>query len=346
MTDVSSSETTQKSIARLCALTLGVFIVYGMDGLGVPYGLQATVLTLLVLGSLFLSQRADKKLSVSDYPLYIGAVILGISFAVTTNALTLSVAFLSVFTAILLLHIKLASGIRPTTGAQFMWESIHLAGTSFGQLISRNNFFNIRSCHRITKVEIRGKYIKALLLAIPLLLLFHLLFASVNSEYSSFADAILSAIGEIIRFFLNIEFLWDLFRIFAYAYLTYALLILRFEPLTGRVGDWGLKESVHMVLGALVILFLIFSAFQSKLLFISPGSMPFKALSLYTQNGFWELLIAAVMLLSPLRAELRTCRTLGARRQEGSLYNLLKSSPPLHHADLHPRIVHRYYRAR
>lgn len=138
-------------------------------------------------------------------------------------------------------------------------------------------------------------------IAIPLLFFFHVFFVSINEAYELFMADFVQVIYDVIVFVFNIEFLWKSLIAVILGYFVFSLFQAAMQvqyvqkPYPDKSPTARAPLAMITILTLIVILFGIFSFFQTQTVFSDLSSLPFKDLSLYAQQGFWELIIIFAM---------------------------------------------------
>lgn len=263
--------------------------------LAAPSGVQATLCSLL-----FLICAAFRVLPLKDRSRRLWAILVfaglnSLAFALYSNQLVLMVAGLAVCFALAMLLIAGANnGELPPTGTEF-WRLLGVYFISYFQkLFSPSHlkaFFGPLSLKLSWRPE--RSTIRAIIVLVPVCFIFHLLFASINNDYDAFMSFILDRIWLVLRYIVDLELIWETV---IQAYLIHALLSVDLE---GQKPEAAAPRSgvirFTIVLIPVVLLFFVFSSFQGRFLLANLSSWPFKTLSLYTQQGFWELFFVAII---------------------------------------------------
>lgn len=285
--------------AKILGFVLGIVYVLCIGFGNWPQHAQVTIFSIAALFSLStLVYLRQKRLSI-EYRFLSSAFLLFAFFSsITSNHL---VIFFNQSTLLISFSLLLL----------FRFEHYHFPDTaqlfvkSFGNYILSyirglftheyvQHFFSIQLTPKINR-EQGTKWATAILACLPILLLFHFLFANVNSEYSEFMIAFFDPIWRFIKYLFEIDFIWKLFQIILSSYLFYVGLRIS-SPQKKTEQD---RSSQAWIAGIIIflsiILFAVFEVFQSKLLFFNFSQLPFKEVSLYVQKGFWELVAVALI---------------------------------------------------
>lgn len=285
---------------KILSFILGL-VYYNIVGFpNIPVFAQEAVFNLLFLFiTIYLLTNKGIKLIKGEYLLLAFGVLISIYFAITTNPLLVIVNYVSLtFLASLFLIALHTNNNLPKTGTEYLKGLYSYLRKSIISAISISTFISLisfkTSVFKTQKVN-RG-YLKGIIVALPLLAAFHILFSQINTDYKLFMDDILSYLWEIIKYIFNIDIIWTIGKILLLSHIFYSLL----SSQKGIQEDVSLKENspkevLKTVLGLVILLFLIFSAFQSKLIFLDFSKLAFIELSIYTQQGFWQLILVSVL---------------------------------------------------
>ncbi len=283
-------------VRNLCLL-LGLLDVtlIGFGAVGVNF--QASLFYVMFLAALWLLLWFRRiRLGVYGYGLWFLGLGLAIFFSVTTNILVVGVTyvvvtFLTTMLMLLLFENHLPQGpIQYVQGLYRYGEYIVSDGLSWQYL---KEFFAVKK--EGFRWKIKPDIVYGLLVAAPIVIVFHFLFSRVNVDYALFVSHALESIWKVIKFILDIDLLWILLQGLIEAYVLYVLFMVRHT----KENDQAIAEQlplviVKVVLAAVVGLFLLFSSFQTKLLFLDVFKLAFKEVSQYVQKGFLELLAVSV----------------------------------------------------
>ncbi len=129
--------------------------------------------------------------------------------------------------------------------------------------------------------------LRGVALAIFPLIIFHLLFSRVNEDYAAFMSVVIKEIFDP-----------ETWRIFIQSLLSGAFFYTFFTSRTSAERVTALlqierRRALAVMLVPVLVLFGLFALFQLNALIAASGLTVFKALSLYVQRGFWELISAA-----------------------------------------------------
>lgn len=284
-----------KGLSTLLGLIYAIFI--GILGFSFPQNLQLTIFGIGYISIIFyLSWRVKLKLNSIFYFLAGGGILLSIYSAVTTGPLLVPVNIFTLLFILSMLTMFVYKGSLPSSAADYVSSLL-----SFIKEGGKNLFNSdlIKAFFRFTKtpslsVKPKTSRVLGIFLAFPVLLIFHILFSMVNSQYSLFMNQIFEIIWEVIKFILDIEIFWILIKAIFNSYLFFVILSTTSNIQFERKPDGRTSEILGVTVFLSVILFAIFSFFQTQLLFVNYSSLPFKELSLYTQQGFWELVAISI----------------------------------------------------
>ncbi len=281
--------------ARICSLILGALYVFAKNPLELPCGVFATFwYSFLLLTFYVLRRKHIQPVPKSETAVLALGVLNCSSFFFTTNALILALNSLVVLFLVLIMAILLAEGAEfPFRSAHFVLGSLRTLGAASAHAFDSRT----RSAFRGSRFRLLIPWKRVLqrsILSILVLWFFHVFFADINDEYLTFASLVLSKIYHFLEYIFDVEFWLRCTLGVTLAYFLFALFTVRTTATPKCLAEWTLKDSMYTVVGAVVVLFFIFSTFQTKLLYSDVSKMSFKSLSLYTQQGFWSLLIVAV----------------------------------------------------
>jgi hypothetical protein len=283
-------------VYRSLAVVIGSFYIFGIGFMQIPVAFQLVILILMITGGLFICRvKNGDALHLIDYVLLGGSSIIGVTFGFNTNFYVVIIGIFTVIIGLTLAFLRLTASGNPlqSPGHSFS-ASMQLIGAVICNFFSEFSFTQfIGEHHSFPRIHVRPISIWGIIYSAPILIIFHLLFASVNEDYSNFVLNIAVSIWNILKIIINIDFIINIFQLFIVSYLTFTIFTTRFECLFGKNSSPSSREWVHLLIGSSICLFALFSSFQSKLLFINTSTIDFKTLSLYTQKGFWELLLAA-----------------------------------------------------
>lgn len=289
------------------AFLLGIFYT-GVVGFGnTPFGLQATLWTILFGGTtLLLLKLFHKPITRTHIALAIAGTILAIYGSITTNPLVspLNDGVTFVLVSLFLLTLFRGSGL-PTSAASY---TLSLASyLAFGfvdflyglltlRFVTMLKLLPVKKTLLVKKEKQSSQVWIGIAITIPVLVIFHILFAQINTEYAGFMKQILDQIWRIIKWIFDIDFIWFIIKTWFATYVLSVVFSLR-EPETKQEKEKRTEQlkTVMIVLVSTMALFALFSFFQGKLLFANIPAMAFKTLSTYTQEGFWQLIMVSII---------------------------------------------------
>lgn len=253
-------------------------------------GLTFFNVLLLVLLFLYYSSQSDKQ---SRLVKVVCGLTVGISlfFGVTTNPLMVNLNNMVVNLVVIWL---ILGNYREGNYQQTIFGFALTLGNYFldlGRFVFKKDSVR-RFWKDLTDIEMSWGWLKNTVVIISILTVFHLLFAQVNSDYQVFMKPFFDYIIRFLEYVLNLDIIWKLISSLILAYIYYGLISVK-QVTERQPISW--PRVLMSALGAVIVLFLIFSFFQSKLLFVNLFSLPFKSLSVYTQKGFWELLVVSFL---------------------------------------------------
>lgn len=289
---------TDLQIKRFGAVLLGIFQVCIVGFWDFPSNLQATIWFALSLSFLWILIR-NKKEKTFFRIMYFTGLCIAFFFFVTTNQLVVLFSRISIyFIHFLFLLYYYFDEKALASGTSFIAKCIAVVGLAIHTFFSQKTLalFVEPFISKGREFKIKREWFIGIMIAIPILLFFHALFSEVNSEYAVFIGKMFDAIEWVIRHIR--EYIWKASQIGLYSYLLFSFVSIPEDNLQIYEGEKRNEiinlNHISIVFTTVVILFIVFSFFQSKLLFINYQQLPFKELSLYTQKGFWELLCIAV----------------------------------------------------
>ncbi len=285
-----------KIYAWILGITYVVLIGFGQTGVN----FQATLFNLLFLFILFLNLRGAKfKLSPLIWFLFAADFLTAVYFGVTTNYLVSFWNQIICFLILWLLILACNKGQFPENATDFFWLSLHEArsiATNFFSWQSIKNFFTTSFS---VKNQAKGKanVMIGIFLSFPILVIFHILFSQINASYADFVWRFFKSFYDFLKFLWDINIVQLAIKITITSYWFFIFLSARLHCDEDHREKNILEiseEIAKTVFTLCALLFFLFSAFQSQMLFARFSQSAFKELSLYTQKGFWELLVAAV----------------------------------------------------
>ncbi len=297
---------------RHSAWVLGFVAAFSTGPYPFPVNLQATFVYAAVFVVLWLRVR-NHRTRFFDSPhvfLCIG-LLLALSFAFTTNTWVLIALYASVvFLGLDFVLRRFSASRRESAGGTF-FEAAVLAVSFFRMIFSRNTVTHFLSAPIPGDTGGEGKPPAARRIAVILIstaggiflgYIFHLLFASVNEDYARFMDAFMEWLWSVL--------LKDLLFAIVYSYLWFALFSAeRTKPHETQPRKFPVAAAVG-VLTAVIVVTGIFSIFQTKLIVVDVPELKFSDLSIYTQKGFLQLVIAILLgyciVLFAIHTKLRT----------------------------------------
>lgn len=277
------------------SLLFGLLAALSIEGLNFPQGVGAATLSIIALLSLCHALRKTKGTDAPPlwlYPVTVFTLIISASLAVNSNTLTISVSWLAIFHGVSLLWLTLAD--------------VELCGFTYPIALGRQirvlvkdmfNFSRFRSLFSplFRAPNISQEIRNGIVIAIPIVTVFHFFFVSINKEYSAFVDNIFFHLLSFLQFLIDLGVVTTLLTFILYALTLFNLL----NPTKTSLKQPTIRiiryEIITIVTGSLVLLFLIFSFFQGKIIFSDLAALCFEELSLYVESGFWELLAVGLL---------------------------------------------------
>lgn len=303
--DVYESELTLPShIGGLTNLVgLGMALVYtlAVSWQGWPSGLQVTLVTgAFVIGMVALTLTRGLARSWQWYGLMAVYLGLGGYAAITTNPLldTLNRVTLLGMTGLWLLF--LSSGQFPkhirevVQNLQVFLQALflHVVWERFWKQLFSLPAFPRKRGPTFSQPQWLG-----VVITLPILVVFHVLFAQANAEYGQFVNEVFREIWEFLEYIWSLDIIEIIIKTVLGSMLFTWLLSPRLDQ--GKVILTPAQRQVFIILEEVVVasaaLFGLFSFFQGKLLFLDFGKLSFKELSTYVIHGFWELVAAALL---------------------------------------------------
>lgn len=264
------------------SVIFGLLYTWLIGFLVMPQGFGAALVSIFVL-LISYKQASEFKLQPKWYErlLLLGGVITSVSFCFNSNYLINVVsASATAFIVSMFLIAATYGGNLPVTFGSYMARLLEMSAHAI------HDSFRARrvslSCPRVEKDLWLG-----LVLAIVPLTIFHLLFSLINHDYAVFVEW-------IVAFIIDLDFLQYLFKAAVQAYLFHCLFCTaKADQIEAR--QFARYKAWAYALIPCIALFAVFSPFQAKLLLIDVDALQYQALSLYTQRGFWELLLVSLI---------------------------------------------------
>jgi hypothetical protein len=285
--------------AHLSAVILSSIYVFIIGFNTLPQNLGLTLFLLTFLALLTTRSLLETRLLLEKrfLSIVLATAVLSLFFGITSNELLQTFSVFAVITTTLYLLVAEVYGKQQlSSGPRFIEGTLMLLGNWFITLTQNSTakqYFLLTRLKNFT-LPVNRELAMGLLLSIPVLLVFHALFTEVNSEYARFMNYFINLIVTAFEYVWNNlkEFLQVIFL----GYFFYGLFAQKAEQKTTIATPIGPENTRYATLiGAVIVLFGIFSFFQSQLLFTDFRAVEFREVSLYVQNGFWELLTAAVI---------------------------------------------------
>ena len=285
------------SIGFLWALIFGLLIP--------PSGLSASCVSLISIGLLY---RKVAPQSLKHQTMTILAAISSLGFFWSSNTLIQWLSLLAVYFCISMLAIASRSTTGfATTAPHYLRQLISWQCSIVMRCLEKDTYIvwksiwsrqkstfekNVKEESRDTNTE-PVTMISTAVVSLLFLGVFHALFASINQDYNQFVSEFITVVYQYLLIIIDIELI---ITTLVNSYVLCAVLR-SFEDVKR---EEELKEYQFAIkaLGLLIpvtLLFTVFCYFQSKALFLDLTLLPFHQLSLYTQRGFWELLLAAAI---------------------------------------------------
>ena len=265
---------------------------------GIPFGIYLTVFGLLILLLLLVirigtHQPLDRLEKVQFYLL--AATMIAACWI--SNGLILFLIYLTLCCA-LLYNLAIISGVPKTTFSELRLCSFALA--SIGRALRD-------LCDPITWSYLTPKNspawlrqptpqtLKSVIILLLVLAVFHLLLATVNSDYAYFISNLFDTLIYIVEQVISWEFIAELIWWLILSALMFSIL----NPPGHRPGGGPSEEQQKLkgdlIIGGSATLLAIFSWFQTNTALIESVAKSFGQFSRYTQAGFWELLTVAAL---------------------------------------------------
>lgn len=249
-----------------------------------PRGVGGAVFWCILLYALVRDIRAR---SISPRPIewiwLLAAGYLALSVSWTTNQLTLlgTTVILTSFTA--WLYVRRFAQFSILDEPEGLLRTVQSIALS----VVRNVPATVKSIR--TPRAVNRQISLGLLLSLPIVLVLHLLFASVNHSYGFFVTSIARNIFTLDSLRLCLGTLFHGFLI-----LTLATAVTP-EPAEPSPGERPKSQSWTTVLGSVTAISYLFLCFQVASVAIMSRPLPFEILSRYVQKGFWQLLAASII---------------------------------------------------
>lgn len=287
--------------ALTLALILGSFytIIIGFGQF--PINLQVSLSTaLFYIALVVLLKKREFKLNKLHYFLLASSLILSWFFSLTTDTLLTGVNYFALFfVTTLFLQGLFGKNELPLTATNYAVSLIKYGIFTFYKGITDILYLRplkLFNRNGVPSYKPNRETVIGVCLAFPILLVFHGLFASINSEYAAFMTNLWNAVWRLIRFIINIDFIWWMIKTLISSFVFFTLFTVREEEvIKDHQSHAPLLKKFIIVLVSTIVLFFVFTFFQTKFLFMDFRGLAFKTLSLYTQNGFWELVIVSIL---------------------------------------------------
>ncbi len=287
--------------ALLLSLIIGAFYTL-VIGFGTPpVNLQMTLYWIVLMGSVvILLREKGRNLNKFQTSLLIISSLIAIFSSITSNHLLVTVNSFSLFlTATLFLVGLFRQSGFPANANHYLFSLVKYTVFVFYEFLFGLILLKPLSLLKLKGLP-KGKISKetglGLILAVPILIVFHILFTLINSEYYHFTSQILEHLWRIIKYILDIDLIVFLLKTLITSYTYYILLtVSEYSQSAPRSPLASQLKKYSVILSTTIGLFALFSFFQSKLLLTNMVQLAFKTLSLYTQQGFWELILVSLL---------------------------------------------------
>ncbi len=283
-----------KSLSFIIGILYVVFIGFFKIG----SNLQATLFHLTIFSLIFLMGRSRNLPFEKYHKLLMGlGAFLSVFLSVTTNSLMLDVTSKVVWVITLILSIYIFEGRSQDSLSELVGSSLRYSKYYILNILSLTSLSSyMRFKAKNINFTLRMSVASGLLLSIPVMLIFHVLFLGINQEYVKFTSDIFYWIQKIISFIFEIDIFRILLQGLVQGYLFFVFLTLsrshdqdeEFE------NQWKLVTFKIIIFGV-ASLFFIFSSFQAKLLFQDIAKLTFTVISQYVQKGFLELIVVSFL---------------------------------------------------
>ncbi|HYD35212.1 MAG TPA: DUF4153 domain-containing protein [Vitreimonas sp.] len=286
--------------ARWLSWCLGFLYVLVVNWYGWPTGLQLSIIYSLWLGAIFYISF-DRQLAQSKVWQLIMAISLLIAgyAALTTNVYLDLLNKLSVLGVGWASLIFIARGTLPKTIGEMIAASFNLMNSLFIHLFewSANRRLLVLPNWKWSWKQVSTEKLIGFAIAIPLLTIFHWLFARTNQEYALFVTQLLQWMWMVIKFIWELDIIELFIKTLVTSFIFYQCFDVKAIHNQAKLSDSQQLslQLFHIVIYCCIGIFGLFSFFQSQLLFINYAQVTFKVLSTYVIQGFWELLAAALI---------------------------------------------------
>lgn len=272
------------------SLLLGCFYTCSIGFLTISIGIASNIFAaalLLVLG--WELKRRQVSCGRSGQAAVAMALVISLSPAINTNRLVLTLAAAALCVVVTWLAVGLLRRDRlPVTAGEYFAGLLRLPGLMLNQiwrLVRRNLWGWLRR---------QGELGLGLVFSLPVVVVLHVVFASLNAEYASATYWVLETV-------LNPSF-WELAaQCLCQSMLVYALLTAQLsdqdrQKYLSAADDKLLTSPPHgrawsIGVFPIMVVISVFALFQGKLIASGLAELSFKEISLYAQHGFRRLLL-------------------------------------------------------
>ncbi len=258
-------------------------------------GAQAAIIWCIVLSALYSLTHSDKSKLLNLF-LVVG-LLNATSLAVNSNHRLhyLNILVLSFITTSMLIA-YLREGDFPMTVDDYLSSlGRSLCGLCLNFFLFNPVLMFITLLKSIRFISLPRDTRIALILSLPILLIFHSLLSQVNDQYLIFVEMLWTSFCDFIRFLWDIEIVSIAVEAFCVGYLWYLALSQKIIKVHQSVHQqFSRFQAIACFLVPLLVLLFLFSFFQTQLFFLNPTSLSYLQLSTYVRQGFFQLLAASI----------------------------------------------------
>jgi hypothetical protein len=288
------------NVTRWVSVIISFIYVVFVGAGAVPVGAQITILTTsFLVFFLYLCRQRKWKITYRSILFLIIMGIIGIYSMITTNYFLTLLNYFSLVGLAGMFLLFLAQGSFPTTmvglgtdtGRYLTFSYLH-----FFSFTSWKRFFSLPSIS-LKKRTLNSEIVFGFFISLPLLLLFHFLFSRVNLEYATFVQHIFTQIWRFLVYIWELDIVEIILKTFLVSSLVFPFLSVKVPAEKYQLSERqkAYLSVFHILLGSSVLIFGLFSFFQARLLFMNFAAVPFKELSTYVIQGFWELVAVSIV---------------------------------------------------
>ncbi len=284
-----------KQNLRAISLLLGLIYVLAVEWGQLPSGLQMPLLSLVFSGVIvYLTHQRSWIKTGWWWALLFFQNAVAFSIFITTNPLLDAINRLTFFGLSIFWLTFLSQGYFPSQITQVLKDSYYFCLTTFLQLMNPQLYGSFLAVPKVSpgRLKVDGQKVVGILVAIPVLVIFHLLFVRINTDYSLFMHDVLHKIWEVIKYIWELDIVVVTIKTITASFFFFILFASKIDQKNKQLAaqQKNYVTIFNSILSLCVGLFLIFVFFQSRLLLTNFASLTFKALSTYVIQGFWELI--------------------------------------------------------